>query len=87
MAKMKLQITMDEELLKDLDKYCEANYMNRSWAISQGIVQLINQQKIVDSMYNVSVAVRRASENGNIDEETKKEIETFETLTKMFAGK
>lgn len=87
MAKMKLQITMDEELLKDLDKYCESNYMNRSWAISQGVVQLINQQKIVDSMYNVSVAVRRASENGTIDEETKKEIETFETLTKMFAGK
>lgn len=87
MARTKLQITMDEDLLKDLDNYCEVNYMNRSWAIQQGVIQLVNQQKIIDSMYNVSIAVRRASENGTIDEETKKEIETFETLTKLYAGK
>jgi metal-responsive CopG/Arc/MetJ family transcriptional regulator len=87
MAKVKLQITMDENLLAELDDYCDKNYMNRSWTISQAVVQLVNQQKMVDSIVNMSMAMKKAAEQGSIDDETRKEMESFETLCKMFLGK
>lgn len=87
MAKAKLQITMDEELLKDVDDYCDKNYMNRSWLISQSLVQTINQQKMIDAIVNVSIALKNISENGEIDAETRKDMETFESMVKIFARK
>ena len=87
MAKAKLQITMDEELLNSVDEYCDKNFMNRSWLISQSLVQVINQQKMIDSIVNISVAMKNVSEKGEIDENTRKEMETFETMCKMFIGK
>lgn len=87
MAKAKLQITMDEELLEAVDDYCDKNYMNRSWLISQALVQILNQQKMIDSIVNISVALKNVSEKGEIDENTKREMEQFETLCKMLISK
>lgn len=87
MAKAKLQITMDEELLNAVDDYCDKNFMNRSWLISQSLVQVINQQKMIDSIVNISVALKNVSEKGELDEDTRREMESFETMCKMFIGK
>ena len=85
MAKTKVQISIDDDLLHDVDDYCNKNYMTRSWVFSQGVLQLVNQQKVIDAMMNVSIAVRKAVEKGNsIDDDTLRQIETFETLSKMF---
>lgn len=84
MAKSKLQITMDTDLLADVDLYCEKNHMNRSWMISQAVLQLVNQQKMVDSITNVSLALKKAAEVGSIDDDTKRQIEAFEALSKLF---
>ena len=84
MSKAKLQITMDDELLKELDYFCEKNYMNRSWFISNSVMQIINQQKMIDAITNVSIAVKKAAETGVINEDTKRELESFEVLTKLF---
>ena len=87
MAKAKLQITMDEELLNEVDEYCDKNYMNRSWLISQALVSVLNQQKLIDAMLNISIALKNVSENGEVDEETKKEMEKLETLCKLVISK
>jgi metal-responsive CopG/Arc/MetJ family transcriptional regulator len=87
MAKEKVQITMDSNLLRDVDDYCERNYLNRSWMISQACLQVVNQQKMVDAISNVSIALRNISDNGTVDDETRKELETFETMCKMYLGK
>lgn len=87
MAKTKVQITIDEELLQEVDAYCDKNYMNRSWLFSQSVIQIINQQKMVDAITNVSVAVAKAAETGILDEDTKRELDSFEVLSKLFLGK
>lgn len=83
-AKTKLQITMDSDLLKELDDYCDKNYMNRSWAISQCVLQMVNNQKLVDSILNVSLAIKKVSESNEMDDDTLKQIKDFETLVKLF---
>ena len=42
---------------------------------------------MVDSIVNMSMAMKKAAEQGSIDDETRKEMESFETLCKMFLGK
>ena len=84
MSRSKIQITIDEELLREVDNYCDKNYMNRSWLISQALVQVINQQRVIDAIGNISLAIRKAVECGSIDENTKKELEEFEALCRLF---
>ena len=89
MAKSKVQITMDEELLLAVDDYCDKNYMNRSWLISQSLIQVLNQQKMIDSISNLSMALKTVAESGRseIDDETRQQLEKFELMAKMFIGK
>lgn len=84
MAKVKFQITMEEELLEKLNDYCDRNYVNRSILISQAVVEVINRQKIIDAIMNVSLALKKSADTGHLDDETRKEIEGFEALSKMF---
>ena len=84
MAKEKVQITMDTDLLNEVDQYCDRNYMNRSWMISQACLAAVNQQKMIDAISSLSVTLRAAVEKGNIDDETRKEIESFEALCRLF---
>lgn len=87
MAKIKVQITLEEELLNMVDDYCDKNFMNRSWLISQSLVQVLNQQKMIDSLANLSIALKNCSVNGAVDEQTRKEMESFELLCKMLIQK
>ena len=87
MSKVKLQITMDEELLADVDDYCDKNYMNRSWLITQAVNQVINQQKVIDALCDISIAIKKVSDTGVLDEETEKQLADFVTVVKMFVQK
>lgn len=87
MAKTKVQITLEDELLQAVDNYCDKNYMNRSWLISQSLVQVLNQQKFIDSLSDISMAFRKVAETGKLDDETRKEMEEFESLCKLFVRK
>lgn len=84
MAKEKINITIERELLDLLDDYCDKNYMNRSWAITQSVTQLINQQKMIDAICDVSYALKKSVESGSIDEKTEEEIKKFEAISKLF---
>jgi metal-responsive CopG/Arc/MetJ family transcriptional regulator len=84
MAKEKLQITMESELLNDVDDYCAKNYMSRSQLISHACLQVVNQQKLIDSISTLSLAIKKCAENGSIDDATRLEMANFETLSKMF---
>jgi hypothetical protein len=42
---------------------------------------------MVDALTNVSIAMLTISDTGALDDETRKELETFETICKMYLGK
>lgn len=87
MAKAKINITLDEKLLQDVDDYCDKNFMNRSWFISQSLVRNLNEQKVVDAIFNMSLAIKKCVDNGQIDDDTRKELEGYESLCKLIVGK
>ena len=85
MSKVNINITIDENLLNEVDDYCDKNYLNRSSMISTSLVQVINQQKVIDSLRDASIAIRKASEVGHIDEETRRTLEDFQALSRLMA--
>lgn len=85
MAKTKVQISIDSDLLEQIDDYCDKNYMNRSWFISNSCVQLLNQQKAIDAIVSISYSIKKCVDNGNIDDETKRDLQNFESLVELFS--
>lgn len=85
MSKTKINITIEKDLLDDVDDYCDKNYLNRSSLISQSLVQVINHQKVIDSLRDASIAIRKVAETGNIDPATKKTLDDFEAIARIMA--
>ena len=83
---MKLQISLDDELVSRIDNCADRNYMTRSGFISQACVQFLNQNELVSSINRISYAVLKAAENNEIDEDTRRQLEEFQIMVKVVTG-
>lgn len=86
MAKVKINITLDEELLRRLDDYAEENYLNRSSLISLATTQFLNTQDVTKAIKDMAFSMRKIADTGQIDDATRRQLEDFERLSKMFAS-
>lgn len=80
---MKLNITLNDELLKRIDTYAKRNYLSRSGLIAQCCTQFLNAQELTLAMTDLSFAVKKIAENGEVDEDTKQQIEDFERIVRL----
>ena len=80
---MKVQITLDDDLVKRIDDFADNIYMSRSGFISLASVQYLNQQSAVQAMVDLSLTFRKIAESGKIDHETMEELEDFERLARI----
>lgn len=83
----KVQISIDDALLAKIDQYADANYMSRSGFISLATSQYLHGADTVNAVKELSVCMRRIADNGNIDEQSKKDLEDFEALARLLAEK
>jgi metal-responsive CopG/Arc/MetJ family transcriptional regulator len=83
MAKIKVQITVDEELLARVDEYAEDNYMNRSGLFCLATNQFLNAQAATKAVVEMAIAMRRIADKGEVDEETLNQLEQFEKMCKV----
>lgn len=84
---MKLQISLDDELVARIDNCADKNYMSRSGFISQACVQLLNQTELVSSVNRISYACQKVAETNHLDDETIEQFKEFELLAKIMLGK
>ena len=85
---MKVQISLDDELVSRIDTYADHNYMSRSGLISLACTQFLNQNEVIMSLTNISLAIKKIADTGSIDTETLKQLDDFERLcTLMVSGK
>jgi metal-responsive CopG/Arc/MetJ family transcriptional regulator len=83
----KVQISIDDSLLARVDGYASDNYLSRSGLISLACVQFLNSAEAVVAVKDMSVSLRKIADSGDVDEETMKQLEGFERLSKMLIGK
>ena len=75
---MKVGITLDDELLKRIDTYADANYMSRSGFLSVAATQYLNAVEVETAIKEMSLAMRKIADTGKIDHEVMEQLEDFE---------
>ena len=69
MAKIKVNVTLDEELMRRVDEYAEENYLNRSSLVSLATTQFLNAADVTKAIRDMAFAMRKIADNGEIDDE------------------
>lgn len=83
---MKVQITLADELVARADQFADENYMTRSGLVNVALTQYLNSNALMLAVRDLSLAVRKVADNGEIDAETQEQLEDFERLAKMLVG-
>lgn len=87
MAKVKkVQITIDEKLLERIDNYADDNYMSRSGLLCLAAAQYLNANEVIGFVKDMSLAMRKIADTGNVDDETMAKLEDFERMSKILMG-
>ena len=76
----KINISIDDELLEKIDTLADENYTSRSGFISMGMNDFIKQKEVLYAIKSMSASMAKIAKTGTIDDETLKELETFQTL-------
>lgn len=84
---MKVQITLDDALMKRVDAYADENYMSRSGLLSLAATQYLNAVDVTKAVKDMAVSMRKIADNGTVDHETMEQLEDFERLSKMLVMK
>lgn len=84
---MKINISIDDELLKRIDTQADESYMSRSGLISYACAQYINQVELMRAIKDLSITMRKIADTGEIDEDVKAQLEDFERVSRLFSGK
>lgn len=84
---MKVNITLNDDLLARIDQYADANYMSRSGLISLATTQFLNAADVTTAIRDMAVCMRKIADTGTVDHETMEQLEDFERLSKMLVGK
>lgn len=83
MASVKVNVSFDEELLKRLDAFADANYMSRSGAVAMACIKLVNENDMMSAIKSIAFSMRKIADTGQVDEETLAILRNFEQLSKM----
>lgn len=83
---MKVNVTLDDELMQRVDSYADENYMSRSGLLSLACTQFLNAADVTRAIKDMALAMRKIADSGEIDAESKQQLEDFERLSKMLYG-
>lgn len=80
---MKINISLDDELLERVDSFADSNYMTRSGLISLALVQYLNTNEMTLAIKDLSLAVRKIADEQECDDETLRKLEDFERVARL----
>ena len=80
---MKVQLSIDDELMKKVDQASEAMHINRSGYFSMAVSQQVMAWELTNSLKTMSFAIKKIADTGIVDDETRHQIEDFERLAHM----
>lgn len=83
---MKVNVSLDDELMKRIDNYADENYMSRSGFISIACTQFLNTQDALKAVKEMAFCMRKIADAGKLDHETMEQLEDFERMCKLLMG-
>jgi metal-responsive CopG/Arc/MetJ family transcriptional regulator len=83
---MKVNVSLDDELMVRIDNYADNNYMSRSGFISLACTQYLNSMEAMMLVKDMALAMRKIADSGTVDDATIKQLEDFERISKFLVG-
>ena len=77
---MRVNMTLNDELLKRIDTYAKDNYMNRSSVVSFACNQFLTSVELTSLMVDMKRAMQKIADSGTCTPEQMKEFEKYEAL-------
>lgn len=80
---MKINISLDDELVQRIEAYADNNYMSRSGFISLACTQYLASADVVTAIKSLSLALNKIADTGNVDPETQKQLDDYGRLANL----
>lgn len=87
MAKVKVNITIDEELLARIERMADDFYTSRSGLITIGMSEFVLKADVSRVLLDINLALRKLADSGVVDETLQKKLADFEVFAKMITGR
>jgi metal-responsive CopG/Arc/MetJ family transcriptional regulator len=82
----KIQISINDDLLKRVDAYADHTYNTRSGTITLALSQLLNSDEVVRAISSMAVSMSKIADKGSFDDEAKKELEDIQRLASLVSS-
>lgn len=83
---MKVNVSLDDDLMKRIDDFADRNYMSRSGLLSLAATQFLNTNEMVLAINDMAVSMRKIADSGTLDHETIEQLEDFERLARLISS-
>lgn len=84
MAKVKIQITVEEELLSRVDEYADEHYTSRSGAFALAADQLVSADEMKKVVKRVSLAMEGMAKGKELTKDQQEDLERFRVLSALW---
>ena len=83
---MKVQMSLNDELVKRVDKYAADNYLTRSATVSIALSQFLSAHELTAFVRDISLAMRKIADTGVVDDDVMRKLEDFDRMAKLLSG-
>lgn len=80
----KINISINNALLEEMEALAKQNYTSRSGIISMACANYVQQHRLTDSFVNSAKALQRIAETGVMSDADKQELETFVKIAQLY---
>lgn len=88
--RVKLHISMNEDLLALVDRYADELYTSRSGIINQALVQWMQAREATSALKSMAAVLqnieRSVTKNGTISADDRKQLDELYALSRMLQG-
>lgn len=87
MAKVKVNVTIDEGLLERIDEYAEDNFITRSGLVQLAMSQFLTANEATKALVEISLSLKKIAQSGSFSEDDLRQLQGLEQLAIMLSAK
>lgn len=80
---MKLNISMNDDLVSRLEKLADENYMTRSGIISVACAEYVNRAEVISLMKGLTLSINKLANKGLVDDEVADMLNDYQKLVEL----
>lgn len=84
---MKVNVTLNDDLLAKVDQYADENGMTRSGLIAVALGDYLSARELTSAIKSIAFTMQDIASKGEVDEETQKQLDDFQRLVNLLYRK